>query len=399
MTISFIAERLGQDFLAQTFTRDFLHLPGAVTEPGSLFSYDTLNDLIATHRMEPPRMRLATDGETLPVHRYAEPVTTRRATVWRRTRPAELHQRLAEGASLVVDAVDELYGPVADLAAALEQHLRTRVQVNAYASWTPTEGFGTHWDDHDVIVVQITGSKRWRLFGPTREKPLHRDVAAPEPPPEAPVAELVLAPGDVLYLPRGWWHAVSADQGEASLHLTCGITPHTGADLITFAADLLRTSTTVRADLRLHATAGDQTGYLATLRKELDALLQDPRLLDTYAAARDAEDTGRLRPCLPYLTSVPAEPQLLVRLTTARARTTRVTVDGENLVRLSAAGTEIDLDPAAAPLLAALLKTATSWKRLGDLAAEGCLPLDDVALVLTELVAAQTVTVKTGDQR
>ncbi|MFE6461115.1 hypothetical protein ACFVP0_27120 [Streptomyces cinereoruber] len=119
MTFPFIAERLGQDFLAQTFTRDFLHLPGAVTEPGALFSYDTLNHLIATHRMEPPRMRLSADGRMLPADRYAEAVVTRRATVWRRTQPAELHQRLTEGASLVLDAVDELYEPVTDLAPAL----------------------------------------------------------------------------------------------------------------------------------------------------------------------------------------------------------------------------------------------------------------------------------------
>ncbi|MFI8405152.1 cupin domain-containing protein [Streptomyces sp. NPDC085463] len=399
MTFPFIAERLGQDFLARTFTRDFLHLPSAVTEPGSLFSYDTLNHLIATHRMEPPRMRLSADGQMLPADRYAESVTTRRATVWRRTQPAELHQRLAEGASLVLDAVDELHEPVTDLAAALEQHLRTRVQVNAYASWTPTEGFGVHWDDHDVLVVQIAGAKRWRLFGPTRVKPMYQDVAAPEPPPQTPLAELVLTAGDVLYLPRGWWHAVTADQGEPSLHLTCGMTPHTGADLIAFATDRLRASITVRSDLPLHADPETQAAYLAVLRKELDALLGDREVLEAYAQIRDAEDTGRLRPCLPHLTEIPADPGLLVRLTTARARVTRVTVDDEQLVRLTAAGSELDLAPHTAALADALLATATTWTRLGDLAAAAGLPHDEVALVLSELAAAQALTIKPGEGR
>ncbi|MEF9886766.1 cupin domain-containing protein [Streptomyces sp. P9-A4] len=402
MTVPFIAERLGQGFLAQTYTRDYLHLHGAVTDPGALFSYDTLSDLIAAHCLEPPRLRLSADGETLPAHRYAVPVTSRRATVWQRIYPAELHERLAEGASLVLDAVDELHEPVGDLAAALEKHLRTHVQVNAYASWTPTEGFGTHWDDHDTLIIQIAGAKRWRLFGPTRERPMYRDVTTPEPPPERPLADLTLRAGDVLYVPRGWWHAVTADQGEASLHLTCGLAPHTGADLITWAADRLRASTTARTDLPLHASAEDQADYLTDLRTELDTLFATPGLLDAYTAARDAEDLGRLRPSLPRLPHihyVPAEPGLLVRLTTARARTTCVMADGESLVRLTAAGNEIDLDPAAHPLLDMLLAAMPAWTPLGDLAAASRLPVGDVALVVQELLTAQAATVRPGERR
>ncbi|MFJ1550568.1 cupin domain-containing protein [Streptomyces sp. NPDC088246] len=398
MTVPFIAECLGQDFLAQTLGRDYLHLPGTLTEPTAMASFDTLNDLIATHRLEPPRLRLSADGEALPQHRYATPVTTRRATVWQRIHPAELHEQLAEGASLVIDAIDELHEPIGDLAAALERHLRTHIQVNAYASWTGREGFGTHWDDHDVIVLQIQGAKRWRIYGPTREKPMYRDVTAPEPPTGDPIAELVLCAGDLLYLPRGTWHAVTADQGTHSLHLTCGLTPHTGADLITWAADRLRASTTVRGDLPLHAAPDEQADYLAALRKELDGFFDEPDLLDAYAAARDAEDPGRMRPSLPCLGVVPADRELMVRLTTARARTQHVTVDGEHLVRLTGAGVEVDLDPAAAPLLDSLL-TAPTWTSLGALADTTGLPPDDVATVVQELVAAQIAALRSRSGR
>ncbi|CAM5288355.1 hypothetical protein GCM10010329_80990 [Streptomyces spiroverticillatus] len=144
-----IAERLGPDFRAETLHRDYLHVPGAVPDVGALLSYDDLNHLIATHRLEPPRLRLSAGGEMLPQHRYAVPVTTRRHTVWQRVHPAELHQRLAEGASLVVDQIDHLHPALGTLADELESWLRTDCQINAYASWTETEGFGTHWDDHD----------------------------------------------------------------------------------------------------------------------------------------------------------------------------------------------------------------------------------------------------------
>ncbi|RZD77672.1 hypothetical protein C0Q63_31745 [Streptomyces albidoflavus] len=279
-----------------------------------------------------------------------------------RVPPAELHQRLAEGASLIIDQIDHLHEPIGDLAAELKGWLRAPVQVNLYASWTATEGFGTHWDDHDVIVVQVEGAKRWRLFGPTRHMPLHRDVADPEPPPDDPVAELVMRPGDALYLPRGWWHAVTADQDTHSLHLTCGITPpHTGSRLLDWLADELLASETFRVDLPLHAGQAAQAQFLAVLGKEVATALEDPHLLERYAAAQDAADIGRLRPSLPHLATVAADAGLRVWLTTGQAWATAVTVDGEvtRAPAISPATLRTVIDVLAAP---PLTTTPSAWR-------------------------------------
>ncbi|MFD0008836.1 hypothetical protein ACFVJ4_41610 [Streptomyces sp. NPDC127178] len=151
----------------------------------------------------------------------------------------------------------------------------------------------------------------------------------------------------------------------------------------------------MRTDLPLHAPASQQEDYLAALRSELDAFLDDPDLLDRYAAARDAKDLGRLRPSLPHLGPVPADPRQLARLTTGRARTRPVTVDGEPLIRLTAAGNELDLDPVTAPLFDALL-AAPGWTSFATLADTSSLPVGDVALVVQELLAAQIAALRTG---
>lgn len=397
MTSVSLAERLGRDFPVQALHRDYRHVPGALAadEVGALFSFDTLNDLLAVHRLEPPRLRLSAGGQMLPQHQYATPEITRRHAVWHPLYPAELHERLAEGASLVVDAIDQLHPPIGALAQELEGWLRTHVQVNAYASWTSTEGFGTHWDDHDVVVVQVAGAKRWRLFGATRTAPMYRDVAEPEKPPEAPVADLVLQPGDVLYLPRGWWHAVTADQGTESLHLTCGLGTHTGADLIRWLSDELRASELVRTDLPVHRSGTEQADFLAGLAKEVMAALEDPTLLTRYAAARDAEDLGRLRPSLPHVAgTVPADADVRVRLTAGRGRL-ETTPDAATFV---AAGHASEFDPAAAPLLRHLLAAPCgTGVRFGELAERAGLGLEDIAAVVEELVAVQVATI-TGPQ-
>ncbi|RKN09621.1 cupin domain-containing protein [Streptomyces radicis] len=390
-----LAAHLGQgEFLAQVLHRQYRHVPAAIEAPDALITWDALNDILATHRMDPPRLRLSKNGEMLPQYRYSVPVVTRRRTVWQRTRPAELHTRLAEGASLVVDAIDELHLPVGHAAAELEQWLRAGVQVNLYASWTPTEGFGVHWDDHDVLVIQVDGSKRWKIYGPTRVAPMHKDTSEPDPPPKEPVAELVLNPGDLLYLPRGWWHSVSASEGERSMHLTFGMQTHTGAGLLAWLADELRGREVLRRDLPVHASPEEQAEYIDQLRKEVATAFDAPGLIGRYISSRDGTDDTRLRPSLPYVDGLPADPLIRVRLTTGRAELS-ASPEGDGVV-FRATDNEWELDDAAAPLLRALMGAGSGSVTLGELASAAGVTLDDVASLVWDLIEGHAVTVDGG---
>ncbi|MEU4490188.1 cupin domain-containing protein [Streptomyces purpurascens] len=386
MTRDSIAACLGEDFLAQALHREYRHVPGALDVAG-LMTFDDLNHILAAHRLQPPRMRLSRDGETLLVGGYTAPEATRRHTVWHRLHPAELRARLGEGASLALDSVDELHPPIARLCEAIERELRTRVQANLYASWTSTEGFGVHWDDHDTMVVQLDGAKRWKIYGTTRPFPLYRDIENPGEAPAEPVADLVLHPGDVLYVPRGVWHAVAADQGVRSLHVTCGLQAHTASDLMAWVSEQLLTHEDWRRDLPLLAAPDVQADALDGMRKRLAELLDDPRLLARYAAAMDGQAVGRMVPSLPYIDTVPANPNLRVRLTTARA----VLETGEDAVTLSAAGSIFEFAPAAEAVLRPLADGRTV--DLATLADAAGLAVEDVAALVQELVAGQAATV------
>ena len=91
------------------------------------------------------------------------------------------------------------------------------------------KGFAPHWDDVDVFVLQLEGSKRWRVFAPPTEEqelPRHssKDFGGPAALKragyEAACLDVVLERGDVLYLPRGFVHEAISSAEEASLHLT-----------------------------------------------------------------------------------------------------------------------------------------------------------------------------------
>ncbi|WP_033213561.1 cupin domain-containing protein [Kitasatospora phosalacinea] len=384
-----VVERLGGDgFLARTLGRSFKVVRGEAATLAGILGWDDLNAILARHRLEPPRLRLAVNGEQVPAHLYSHPVTTRRSTVWQQLQPSELHKQLSEGATLVLDAVDDLHPGVGALAAQLERWLRTGVQVNLYASWTSTEGFGVHWDDHDVVVVQLDGAKRWRIYGPTRVLPMHRDVERPEPPPDEPVADLVLNAGDVLYLPRGWWHAVAASEGRHSLHVTCGLQSTTGADLFTWLSEVLRVHESVRADVPRFGTAEEQRVFLDTIGKLIAAELESADLIDRFSAARDATERARLVPSLPYVTAVPPDPELRVRLVTTRAA---LTADREKTVRLTTGGEEWTFAVKARPMLTLLADGERH--RLAELAQAAGITLAQAARVVTELVDGQVAAV------
>lgn len=382
------AQRLGGDtFLAQTCFRAHTVIRSDGASTPSLLTWDDLNEIIAAHRLEPPRMRLSRTGEAVPATTYSVLRTNRRGVSWYQPQPAEFHARLAEGASLVIDAIDQIHPPVREAAAGLERFFRTPVQANAYASWTAEEGFGTHWDDHDVVVLQLEGSKRWKIYGPTRQAPAWRDVEAPEAPTGEPIADIVLTAGDLLYLPRGWWHAVSADQGTASLHLTFGLATQTGAEFLGWLCDDLRASATVRADAPRFSTPEERTDYLAAVRNEVLAALEDPAVLDRWERSLDTTHPGRPRLSLPHLTIVPPEPGITVQVTVPRAR---VDQDAE-AVTFAGAGREWAFALPAAPLLRRLVEGQPVT--LGDLAAESGLTIGQSAEVVTALVGGQAAAV------
>ncbi|MEU5068929.1 cupin domain-containing protein [Streptomyces virginiae] len=385
------AERLGGDtFLAQTCFRAHKVIRSNGTTSASPLTWGDLNEIVAAHRLEPPRMRLSRAGEAVPATAYSILRTNRRGVSWYQPQPAEFHARLAEGASLVIDAIDQIHPPVREAAAGLERFFRTPVQVNAYASWTAEEGFGTHWDDHDVVVLQLEGSKRWKIYGPTRRAPAWRDVEAPEVPTGDPIADIVLTPGDVLYLPRGWWHAVSADQGTASLHLTFGLATQTGAEFLGWLCDDLRASVTVRADVPRFGTREERAEYLAAVRKDVLAALDDPAVLDRWERTLDATHPGRPRLSLPHLTAIPPEPGITVQATVPRARIDQ----DDQAVTFAGAGNEWTFALPVAPLLCLLAGGPPAT--LADLAAASDLTLVQVAEVVSALVAGQAVAVVGG---
>jgi hypothetical protein len=308
------------EFLASVWGRDFLYVRGRAGKFAGLMPWARLNDILRRQRLDHPRLRLVRDGETLPASaclRYSAPRRGRQPIP--RLKPSELLAQLRSGATLVLDAVDELTEPTEALAAALEHQFRESVQINCYAGFRTTHGFDLHFDRHDVFILQAAGRKRWRVYGETRPHPIGDDIEKAERPAGPPLWEGVLEDGDLLYMPRGFWH-VAEPLDEPTLHLTVGVHKRTGLDFMKWLTERLRASADFRADLPRLETDGDPSAHASRLRAELLATWDD-RAVERYLEEYDAQALPRARTSLPWAVSdeeLPAGPGVVVRWTPPR---------------------------------------------------------------------------------
>ena len=132
------------------------------------------------------------------------------------------------GFTLLLRSLESRVPAVAALCDALERSSLIPCNVNLYLTPSGSQGFDAHYDWMESIVLQLDGSKLWRLWPaiheplPTRDlkrKPTNAELAVLQQ-----AHDVELAAGEVLYLPRGVLHEARTPEGAAqSLHATVGV--------------------------------------------------------------------------------------------------------------------------------------------------------------------------------
>src|SRR5262249_52544260 len=130
----------------------------------------------------------------------------------------------AEGYKFVTPHLEELSPVIARLCRTPEARLHRHGVPNDQRRSAETQSVGLHGDNHDTVILQLEGAKRWGIWPPTYEKPL-RDTPVKLRREELGEPEIVeIKAGDLFSVPRGYPHEPFT-AGVSSLHVTLGLFP------------------------------------------------------------------------------------------------------------------------------------------------------------------------------
>ncbi|MFC4161894.1 cupin domain-containing protein [Chitinimonas lacunae] len=195
-----------------------------------LIGMGEIDRLVTAVRIPATNFNLARDNDPLPQSLYCSG-----GGFVDKARMLAQHE---DGATIILRSIEQWSPPLNRLRIMAEQFFGFESQINAYLTPPSEKSTPPHWDTHDLVVLQIAGRKRWRLFEGRRSLPLGEerfrigvDYVSPD------YEEVVLEAGDTLYLPRGVIHEPVADT--YSIHLSIGIHPLRWYDVCQLALRLL----------------------------------------------------------------------------------------------------------------------------------------------------------------
>lgn len=239
----------GPTALGTEFTRGRIEEEQLLTR---LLTPNGLLELVMRRHLENPQIRMYSEGQVLHPAGFLTNFVSRRRQASRRADMAAVGRILNEGGTLILDTIN-MFDPTLEVVCrALGWWTGETVSVNAYLAVGDTAGFAIHWDDHDVLCLQVAGEKSWEVRGPSRRVPMYRDTERNLEPPEEALWSGTMKPGDLMHIPRGFWHAATrVGMGNAglSMHLTFGITRRTPITWISYLSDAARSEQLFRSDL------------------------------------------------------------------------------------------------------------------------------------------------------
>lgn len=267
-----------------------------------LMTADAVDELLSERGVRTPFVRMAKDGRLVDKSAFTASGGFG-AEVTDQLDSAAVLAAFAAGNTVVLQGLHRLWPPLIGFVGGLVREFGHPAQVNCYLTPAASQGFSPHYDVHDVFVVQISGTKRWLIHPPVHTHPLNNqpwsdrrsEVEAQAT--QKPVLDVVLEPGDVLYLPRGWIHSAQA-LGDTTIHLTIGVAAFNDYDIAHHALGALQNTAVSRSPLPvgLDPTDPDSVGphvvrVLGDMQNALAELASDPdavrRLAERFADRYD----------------------------------------------------------------------------------------------------------------
>jgi bifunctional lysine-specific demethylase and histidyl-hydroxylase NO66 len=166
--------------------------------------------------------------------------------------PAMVNELQTHGYTVVINNIQQKIYRLFEWSQQFASLLDGEVNCNAYITPPGEQGLETHYDDHDVIVLQLSGTKQWTLFHPEHNiNPIEGMEYRQEYVEQCTDrTEHTLERGAVLYIPAGFPHSARTVGSQTSTHLTFSLRPYHVQDVVINMLSLLGTNNEMDIGLR-----------------------------------------------------------------------------------------------------------------------------------------------------
>ncbi|WP_439596584.1 cupin domain-containing protein [Falsiroseomonas sp.] len=280
-------------FLAEHLDRQPLHIRGTAAKFADVLSWRQINRLLdMTHIWTSTSLKLVMDGGAVPAEQFCTRATSRDGAAVLQPDAKLVQGWIAKGASVVMNDVDSLTPGLASVSNTLEAAGLGKAQANVYISWQSHKAFHTHYDTHDVWAVQVEGEKVWNIWEGRADYPIAHPAFRGQPQAHHDQARgklrgtVTMQPGDLLYLPRGWYHDALAE-APASVHVAYGVHAPLGMDFVNILSERILYDPEFRKPLPRQDGSNPAkfalTQRAGLLGQRLSELSRDPKVMEVLA--------------------------------------------------------------------------------------------------------------------
>jgi ribosomal protein L16 Arg81 hydroxylase len=295
------------EFNAEYRGRKPLHIRGAADRFAPVMSWDILTSILNQQALwSPETLMLIMDTANVPSREYFRPRPGRSGGKGIVVDLPRVRQWMRRGASLILNGIETAAPGLRALTTVLAAETGGEIVTNLYCSWRAHPAFASHFDPHDVYALHIAGEKRWRVYQRHFEAPIDHPAfnnlnqAFHDKHKGSVTLTADMRPGDVLYIPCGFYHDALAT-GPNSLHLSTAVISIPGLELITALWERAVMDSAFRHGLpnpnEVGAAAFDS--HIESLVRRLGELAREPSFRQRFREAMAAPRGGHAELKLP----------------------------------------------------------------------------------------------------